>query len=155
MALDAGIDVELFSQYALPHERLEDAMATLQFVKDCGVKIRGNSNAQQMQIYFGSDICSNYARYGVSPCARTFPPTTPSAPSSKRSGCRKSEIDAVRQAWRGRVARRRQEDGVVNGSVQKADDCIPETVLLYFDHATPLDTEADLHRAARIDSSPI
>jgi radical SAM superfamily enzyme YgiQ (UPF0313 family) len=48
MALAAGVDVELFSQYALPHERLDDAMATLRFVQNAGVKIQGNSNAQQI-----------------------------------------------------------------------------------------------------------
>ncbi|MCK5231839.1 MAG: B12-binding domain-containing radical SAM protein, partial [Desulfobulbaceae bacterium] len=73
-ALKAGLDVELFSQYALPGERLEDAMQTLQFVKDCGVAIRGNSNAQQMQLYFGSRIHANYQEYGIRPLRDDMPP---------------------------------------------------------------------------------
>ena len=56
--LEAGLDVELFSQFALPGETFEDAMQTLDFVDRCGVAIRGNSNAQQMQLYFGSAIAA-------------------------------------------------------------------------------------------------
>jgi radical SAM superfamily enzyme YgiQ (UPF0313 family) len=99
MALDAGLDVELFSQYALPNERLEDAMATLQFVKDCGVKIQGNSNAQQMQIYFGSDICSDYARYGVTPLRETFPPYLSIGTEFETQWMPKPEIDEIKKAW--------------------------------------------------------
>jgi radical SAM superfamily enzyme YgiQ (UPF0313 family) len=76
--LATGIDVELFSQYALPGERIDDAMATLRFVEECGVAIRGNSNAQQMQLYFGSEISDRY-RDGS---RRTWR----SAPSSRPSG---------------------------------------------------------------------
>jgi radical SAM superfamily enzyme YgiQ (UPF0313 family) len=100
LALDAGLDVELFSQYALPHEGLEDAMATLQFVKDCGVKIQGNSNAQQMQIYFGSDICSDYARYGVTPLRERFPPYLSIGTEFETRWMPKHEIDKVKQAWK-------------------------------------------------------
>jgi len=99
MALDAGLDVELFSQYALPNEELEDAMATLQFVKDCGVKIQGNSNAQQMQLYFGSDICSDYARYGVTPLRESFPPYLSIGTEFETRWMSKSEIDEIKKAW--------------------------------------------------------
>ena len=100
MALDAGLDVELFSQYALPHERLEDAMATLQFVKDCGVKIQGNSNAQQMQLYFGSDVCSDYARYGVIPLRESFPPYLSIGTEFETRWMSKREIDEIKAAWK-------------------------------------------------------
>jgi radical SAM superfamily enzyme YgiQ (UPF0313 family) len=100
MALDAGLDVELFSQYALYNERLEDAMATLQFVKDCGVAIRGNSNAQQMQLYFGSEICSDYARFGVIPLRETFPPYLSIGAEFETRWMSKEEIDKVKKAWR-------------------------------------------------------
>lgn len=63
--LAAGMQVELFSQFALPGESLDDAFATLRFVKDCGVPIRGNSNAQQMQLYFGSAINDAPEEYGI------------------------------------------------------------------------------------------
>jgi anaerobic magnesium-protoporphyrin IX monomethyl ester cyclase len=100
LALGEGLDVELFSQYALPNEELEDAMATLQFVKDCGVKIQGNSNAQQMQLYFGSEICSDYARYGVLPLRDGFPPYLSIGTEFETRWMSKQEIDEVKKAWK-------------------------------------------------------
>jgi radical SAM superfamily enzyme YgiQ (UPF0313 family) len=100
LALEAGLDVELFSQYALPNERLEDAMATLRFVKDCGVKIQGNSNAQQMQLYFGSDINADCARYGVIPLRESFPPYLSIGTEFETRWMSKREIDEVKSAWR-------------------------------------------------------
>jgi anaerobic magnesium-protoporphyrin IX monomethyl ester cyclase len=100
LALDAGLDVELFSQYALPNEGLTDAMATLQFVKDCGVKIQGNSNAQQMQLYFGSEICADYARYGVIPLREAFPPYLSIGTEFETRWMSKREIDEIKRAWR-------------------------------------------------------
>jgi anaerobic magnesium-protoporphyrin IX monomethyl ester cyclase len=100
LALEAGLDVELFSQYALPNERLEDAMATLRFVKDCGVKIQGNSNAQQMQLYFGSDICADYARYGVIPLRESFPPYLSIGTEFETRWMSRREIEEVKGAWR-------------------------------------------------------
>jgi anaerobic magnesium-protoporphyrin IX monomethyl ester cyclase len=98
--MEGGLDVELFSQYALPNEELEDAMATLQFVKDCGVKIQGNTNAQQMQLYFGSDICSNHARYGVTPLRESFPPYLSVGAEFETRWMSKREIDEIKRAWR-------------------------------------------------------
>jgi radical SAM superfamily enzyme YgiQ (UPF0313 family) len=83
-ALGSGLDVELFSQYALPGETLDDAMQTLAFVKDCGVAIRGNSNAQQMQLYFGSEVHSNYRSYGI---------------EFETEWMSKAEIKRVKSAW--------------------------------------------------------
>jgi radical SAM superfamily enzyme YgiQ (UPF0313 family) len=100
LALDAGLDVELFSQYALPGETLDDAMATLEFVKDCGVKIQGNSNAQQMQLYFGSDICADYARYGVTPLRQSLPPYLSIGTEFETRWMRKREIEEVKTAWK-------------------------------------------------------
>ncbi|MBI4620377.1 MAG: B12-binding domain-containing radical SAM protein [Desulfobacterales bacterium] len=68
-----GIDVELFTQYGLPHENFGDAMKTLQFLKDNDVKIRGNSNSQQMQVYFGTDVFNSCQEYGVRPLERDMP----------------------------------------------------------------------------------
>ena len=100
LALEAGLDVELFSQFALPNEKLEDAMATLQFVKDCGVKIQGNSNAQQMQLYFGSEICADSARYGVIPLRESFPPYLSIGTEFETRWLSKREIDEIKGAWR-------------------------------------------------------
>jgi radical SAM superfamily enzyme YgiQ (UPF0313 family) len=98
LALEAGLDVELFSQFALPNEALEDAMATLEFVKGCGVKIQGNSNAQQMQLYFGSEICADYAQYGVIPLREGFPPYLSIGTEFETRWMSKGEIDAIKRA---------------------------------------------------------
>jgi radical SAM superfamily enzyme YgiQ (UPF0313 family) len=98
-ALATGLDVEFFSQYALPGERLEDAMATLKYVKDCGVKIRGNSNAQQMQIYFGSEICSHPREFGVRPLRENLPPYLAIGKEFETAWMSRKEIEQVRNAW--------------------------------------------------------
>jgi radical SAM superfamily enzyme YgiQ (UPF0313 family) len=59
-----GIDVELFTQFGLPLETFEDAMMTLEFLKDNQVPIRGNSNSQQTQIYFGTELQHHHKKYG-------------------------------------------------------------------------------------------
>jgi radical SAM superfamily enzyme YgiQ (UPF0313 family) len=96
----AGIDVELFSQYALPGERVDDALHTLQFVTDCGVAIRGNSNAQQLQLYFGSDISSNHRQYGVRPLCDERPPYLAIGTDFETDWMQQAEIARVRSAWR-------------------------------------------------------
>jgi radical SAM superfamily enzyme YgiQ (UPF0313 family) len=98
--LAAGIDVELFSQYALPGERVDDALHTLRFVTDCGVAIRGNSNAQQLQLYFGSDICSNHRRYGVRPLCEERPQYLAIGTDFETDWMEQAEIARVRSAWR-------------------------------------------------------
>jgi len=100
LALNAGLDVELFSQFALPNEGLEDAISTLKFVKDCGVKIQGNSNAQQMQLYFGSEICGDSARYGVIPLRESFPPYLSMGTEFETRWMSKREIGEIKEAWR-------------------------------------------------------
>lgn len=100
LAMNAGLDVELFSQYALPNERLSDAMMTLQFVKDCGVEIRGNSNAQQMQLYFGSEICSDCGRYGIIPLRTDLPPYLSIGTEFETRWMKKEQIEKVKKAWR-------------------------------------------------------
>ena len=99
-AFEAGLDVELFSQFALPHERFQDAMATLKFVKDAGVKIRGNSNAQQMQIYHGSRIAEDPNRFGVKPLRDVFEPYLSIGTEFETEWMTRDEIDRVKRAWR-------------------------------------------------------
>jgi radical SAM superfamily enzyme YgiQ (UPF0313 family) len=99
MALAACLDVELFSQYALPHERLDDAMATLRFVREAKVKIRGNSNAQQMQLYFGSRISSEPHSFGVRPLRKKLAPYHSVGSDFETEWMTEDEIDRVRLAW--------------------------------------------------------
>jgi len=62
-----GIDVELFSIYGLPGETLDDARKTLNFVKGHGIVMEGNAGAQQLEIYFGSELHQKYKDYGIIP----------------------------------------------------------------------------------------
>ncbi len=100
MAFAAGLDVELFSQYALPYERFDDAMQTLKFVKDAGVKIRGNSNAQQMQIYHGSEIAADPTRFGVKPLRNSFQPCMGIGTEFETEWMTKAEIDRIKACWK-------------------------------------------------------
>ena len=100
MAFAAGMDVELFSQYALPYERYDDALKTLNFVKDSGVKIRGNSNAQQMQIYYGSEIASDPAKFGIKPLRNSFQPCMGIGTEFETKWMSKAEIDRVKSIWK-------------------------------------------------------
>jgi radical SAM superfamily enzyme YgiQ (UPF0313 family) len=99
-SLAAGIDVELFSQFALPGESLDDALETLRFVKGCGVKIRGNSNAQQMQLYFGAEIAARPGDYGIRPLRASFPPWMSVGAEFETDRMSRAEIELVREAWR-------------------------------------------------------
>jgi radical SAM superfamily enzyme YgiQ (UPF0313 family) len=98
-ALGAGLDVELFSQYALPNETKEDALRTLQFVRDCGVKIKGNSNAQQMQLYFGAAIYSSYREYGIRPLRNNLPSYLAIGAAFETEWMSEEEIKQVKSAW--------------------------------------------------------
>jgi len=98
-ALDAGIDVELFSQFALPGETYEDAIRTMDFVDGCGVAIRGNSNAQQMQLYFGSDVSASPASFGIRPMLGERAPYLSVGCDFETEWMSRSEIRRVRSAW--------------------------------------------------------
>ncbi|MEW6367715.1 MAG: radical SAM protein [Acidobacteriota bacterium] len=96
---DAGIGVEVFSQYGLPGESFEDAVATLRFVESLEVPIRGNTNAQQMQLYFGTEVQREPARFGIC-VAPESPPLYISAGGRYHTDCMsESEIKRVRSLW--------------------------------------------------------
>jgi len=99
-ALSAGIDVELFSQYGLPGESVDDALATLAFVRECGVAIRGNSNAQQMQLYFGSRINERFREYGIRPLRSHYPCHLSIGTEFETDWMSSEDIATVRAAWR-------------------------------------------------------
>ncbi len=98
-ALAAGLDVELFSQYGLPGETKEDALRTLRFVQDCGVAVRGNSNAQQMQLYFGSAIIRNPGLHGIHPLRDDLPPYLALGDEFETDWMSRDEMNEVRAAW--------------------------------------------------------
>lgn len=100
MAIGAGLDVELFSQFALPNETKSDALLTLQFVEDCGVKIQGNSNAQQMHLYFGTKLYSNPEEHGITPLRDDLLPFLAVGGEFETEWMSREEIKSVKAAWR-------------------------------------------------------
>jgi hypothetical protein len=63
------------------------------------VAIRGNSNAQQMQLYFGSWIHSNYKEYGVRPLRNDMPPYLTIGTEFETEWMSREEIKIVKNAW--------------------------------------------------------
>jgi hypothetical protein len=53
-----------------------------------------------MQLYFGSEICSDYARYGVLPLRDGFPPYLSIGTEFETRWMSKQEIDEVKKAWK-------------------------------------------------------
>jgi hypothetical protein len=66
-AQEFGMDTELFTIFGLPGETVDEARATLDFVRSLEVPIQSNSGSQQMQLYFGSVYAKNPDRFGFKP----------------------------------------------------------------------------------------
>lgn len=84
---DAGINVELFSMFALPGETYHQAIDTLDFLKENRVAIDGNSISQQAHLFFGTPMNDKPAAYGIRPFRRTRP--------AYLSVCRDYETDTM------------------------------------------------------------
>jgi radical SAM superfamily enzyme YgiQ (UPF0313 family) len=100
ITLQAGLDVELFSQFGLPGETFEDALATLSFVQENGVKVRGNTNAQQMQVYFGTQIQQEAERYGIRTLEESFPDYLSIGSRYETEWMKASEIEEMGRQWK-------------------------------------------------------
>lgn len=97
---EAGIDVELFSQYGLPGETFEDSKETLRFVQENRVAVRGNTNAQQMQIYFGTDIQTDPEAFGIHPLPEFVPSYLSIGSRYETDWMSADQIQAVGRLWR-------------------------------------------------------
>jgi len=97
---EAGIHVELFSQYGLPGERYEDAVKTLRFVRENGVEVRGNTNPQQMQIYFGSEIQRCPHEYGILPFDEPLPAYLSVGARFETRWMKAQEIQEIGRLWK-------------------------------------------------------
>ncbi len=97
---EAGVDVELFSQYGLPGETLEDAQGTLNFVRDNGVSVRGNTNAQQMQVYFGTRVQEEAERFGIRPFEEPFPEYLAIGSRYETDWMKTPEIEEMGRRWK-------------------------------------------------------
>lgn len=99
MTMKRGIGVELFSQYGLPGETLEDALHTLEFVKSL-VPIKGNTNAQQMRLYFGCPISDDPQGFGIRPLDEERPRYMSIGARYETEWMKVEEIHKVRDAWK-------------------------------------------------------
>lgn len=72
-AQQIGLATELFTIFGLPGETVDDARATINFVKSLNIPVESNSGSQQIQLYFGSAYQSQCADYGFRPFKRWKP----------------------------------------------------------------------------------
>jgi len=100
MAQHAGIEVELFTQFGLPYETFEDALKTLDFVKRNNVKIMGNTNSQQMQVYFGTPMARHYEDYNIRPLNAKRPAYISLGSQYETDCMTQQEMRKVQELWR-------------------------------------------------------
>jgi radical SAM superfamily enzyme YgiQ (UPF0313 family) len=100
LSQDAGIEVELFTMFGLPYETYDDALETLRFVRENNVKIMGNTNSQQMQIYFGSQMEAYYGKYHITPLNDERPAYISIGSQYETDMMTHRKIRKVQEAWR-------------------------------------------------------
>jgi anaerobic magnesium-protoporphyrin IX monomethyl ester cyclase len=100
LAQDQGIEVELFTLFGLPYETFEDAVKTLAFVKKNKVKIMGNSNSQQMQIYFGTPLARHYKDYNIRPLQNSRPAYLSIGSQYETEWFGSNELQKIQNMWR-------------------------------------------------------
>jgi len=100
MAQQQEIEVELFTIFGLPYETFDDAVKTLEFVKKNKVKIMGNTNSQQMQIYFGTHLTGHYKDYNIRPLNTDRPAYISIGSQYETEYMRTSELHKIQNMWR-------------------------------------------------------
>ena len=100
LAQSEDIEVELFTMFGLPYETYEDAVKTLEFVKENNVKIMGNTNSQQMQIYFGTHMERHYGGYNIRPLNNDRPVYLSIGSQYETDQMNHDEIHRVQDLWR-------------------------------------------------------
>jgi len=100
LAQSQDIEVELFTMFGLPYETFEDAVITLEFVKKNNVKIMGNTNSQQMQIYFGTDMARHYEDYNIRPLNTKRPAYLSLGCQYETDHMNIDEINRIQDLWR-------------------------------------------------------
>ncbi|MBW2465756.1 MAG: radical SAM protein [Deltaproteobacteria bacterium] len=114
LAQRAGIDVELFTQFALPGETAASAIKTLEFVRKNNVAVSGNSISQQMHLFFGTPITDKPAAHGIRPHAITRPDYQSICRGFATDSMTDEEIRRVSITWR--IHRQDFHDDVEQGS---------------------------------------
>ncbi len=100
LAQSQDIEVELFTMFGLPYERFEDSVETLEFVKKNKVKIMGNTNSQQMQIYFGAPMARDYKEYNIRPLNNNRPAYISIGSQYETKHMSHQEIHKMQDLWR-------------------------------------------------------
>jgi radical SAM superfamily enzyme len=86
--------------FGLPYEAFDDAVKTLEFVKDNRVKIMGNTNSQQMQIYFGTDMGRHYEDHNIRPLSDNRPAYLSIGSQYETDYMSHDEIQKIQGLWR-------------------------------------------------------
>jgi radical SAM superfamily enzyme YgiQ (UPF0313 family) len=100
LAQAENIEVELFTMFGLPYETFDDAVTTLEFVKEHNVKIMGNTNSQQMQIYFGTPMARHYADFNIRPLNDARPAYLSIGSQYETDHMTHDEIQKVQDLWK-------------------------------------------------------
>ncbi len=100
LAQSQDIEVELFTMFGLPYETFEDAVETLEFVKKNKVKIMGNTNSQQMQIYFGAPVARHFNEYNIRPLNTKRPAYISIGCQYETEHMSHQEINKIQELWR-------------------------------------------------------
>jgi radical SAM superfamily enzyme YgiQ (UPF0313 family) len=100
LAQNEDIEVELFTMFGLPYETFDDAMQTLEFVKKNNVKIMGNTNSQQMQIYFGTHMAQHYQDHDIRPLNNNRPAYLSIGSQYETDYMSHDEIHKIQGLWR-------------------------------------------------------
>lgn len=100
LAQSQDIEVELFTMFGLPFETFEDAVKTLEFLKKNKVKIMGNTNSQQMQIYFGTPMARDYEQYEIRPLNNKRPAYISIGCQYETDSMSIDDIHKVQELWR-------------------------------------------------------
>jgi anaerobic magnesium-protoporphyrin IX monomethyl ester cyclase len=97
---DLGVNVELFTMFGLPGEDWDRAMRTLDFVKEHGVRIEGNSISQQLHLFFGAKLLKNPESHGIRPKPWTKPAYMSICRDFETDRMTAQEIEGASLAWR-------------------------------------------------------
>ena len=100
IAQQQKIEVELFTIFGLPYETFDDAVKTLEFVKKNRVKIMGNTNSQQMQIYFGTHMARHYEEYNIRPLNTDRPAYISIGSQYETEYMNRNELHQIQELWK-------------------------------------------------------
>ncbi len=64
------------------------------------MKIRGNTNSQQMQLYFGTKVQEHYEEYEIRPLRSSYPSYLSFGTEYETAWMSKEEIQKIRKEWR-------------------------------------------------------